>query len=332
MMDLREKNLSDSMEMYLVTIARLRKGDEPVPLSQLAESLMVTSVSVNEMCRKLQDNSLLIYQPYKGAVLTESGEKLANHTLRRHRLWEVFLVERLHFSKSQADEIACELEHATSDEVIDRLDEYLEFPAFSPRGFTIPKSDNQIKRQASITLTELAVGKTAQVLHCNVSEGAGEFLKEFGIKAGTTLYLVAAGQDNLLVEMAEKQLSLACDLAADIYVVADQTFVAIGGAGQIGSNIIHHSQKDDETMENQAMSVQQIPLSKLKKDQQATVVKVGGKGAIRSRMMDMGLVPGSEISIVRVAPFGDPIEYSIKGYSLSLRKSEADNIVVELMD
>lgn len=332
MMDLREENLSDSMEMYLITIARLREGDAPVPLSQLAESLMVTSVSVNEMCRKLQDNGLLIYRPYKGAVLTESGERLANHTLRRHRLWEVFLVEKLHFNKSQADEIACELEHATSEEVIDRLDEYLGFPAFSPRGHPIPKFDSQLSQQPVIALTELMVGRTAEVRHCNVSEGAAGFLKEFGIKAGATLYLVAAGQDNLLVEVAEKQLSLARDLAANIYIIAEPTLGGMGGLGQAVAQIIHHSQKDDDIMEDQTVSVQQMPLSELKKDQRATVVRVGGKGAIRSRMMDMGLVPGSEISVIRVAPFGDPIEYSIKGYSLSLRKSEAENIIVELMD
>ena len=81
MMNLLDENLSDSMEMYLVTIAKLRKDEEPVPLSKLAESLDVTSVSVNEMCRKLQDYGFVTYRPYKGAALTNAGEKLANHTL-----------------------------------------------------------------------------------------------------------------------------------------------------------------------------------------------------------------------------------------------------------
>lgn len=72
----------------------------------------------------------------------------------------------------------------------------------------------------------------------------------------------------------------------------------------------------------------EIPLSSLKKDQKAVVVRVGGKGAVKRRMMDMGMVPGSEIRVVRVAPFGDPIEFNVKGYSLSLRKSEAKDIIV----
>jgi ferrous iron transport protein A len=73
---------------------------------------------------------------------------------------------------------------------------------------------------------------------------------------------------------------------------------------------------------------EEFPLSKLKKGQKAIVVHIEGKGAVKRRMMDMGLVPGSEIRVVRVAPFGDPIEFNVKGYSLSLRKSEAVNILV----
>lgn len=76
----------------------------------------------------------------------------------------------------------------------------------------------------------------------------------------------------------------------------------------------------------------EIPLSKLKKGEKAIVVHVGGKGAVKRRMMDMGVVPSSEIRVVRVAPFGDPIEFNVKGYSLSLRKSEAINIIVKKVE
>lgn len=75
-------------------------------------------------------------------------------------------------------------------------------------------------------------------------------------------------------------------------------------------------------------NTEEIPLSKLKKGQKGVVVKIGGKGAVKRPMMDMGIVPGSEIRVVRIAPFGDPIEFNVKGYSLSLRKSEAQNIIV----
>jgi len=76
----------------------------------------------------------------------------------------------------------------------------------------------------------------------------------------------------------------------------------------------------------------ELPLSKLKKGQSGIVVRVGGKGAAKRRMMDMGMVPGSEIRVVRIAPFGDPIEFNVKGYSLSLRKSEAKDIIVRKVE
>lgn len=79
---------------------------------------------------------------------------------------------------------------------------------------------------------------------------------------------------------------------------------------------------------NNELKNEELPLSKLKKGQKGIVVRVGGKGAVKRRMMDMGLVPGSEIRVVRIAPFGDPIEFNVKGYSLSLRKSEAKDIIV----
>ena len=87
-------SLSESMEMYLVTIARLRVDSQPVPLSQLAEMLSISPVSVNEMCRKLQDQGFAVYQPYKGVSLTPEGEQRTFYILRRHRLWEVFLVQK----------------------------------------------------------------------------------------------------------------------------------------------------------------------------------------------------------------------------------------------
>ena len=122
MIDTTRVELSDSMQMYLVTIARLRDNGNPVPLSLLADTLSISPVSVNEMCRKLQDQGLVVYQPYRGALLTDVGDERACHILRRHRLWEVFLVDKLGFDYDEAHNVACQLEHATPDAVADRLD------------------------------------------------------------------------------------------------------------------------------------------------------------------------------------------------------------------
>ena len=324
MMNLLDENLSDSMEMYLVTIAKLRKDEEPVPLSKLAESLDVTSVSVNEMCRKLQDYGFVTYRPYKGAALTKAGEKLANHTLRRHRLWEVFLVEKLHLDQLEADDAACLLEHATSDEVIDRLDDYLDNPKTNPGGLPIPQADHVKEQPAGIPLTKVRVGETVLVKRSQVSKDAGVFLTETGIIAGSEIRVIAASPRYVLVEIGGEQVSLGSDLAAQII---------INDSGLEKAAILEtNQQRNEESMEQSTTELQQIPLSHLKKGQEAIVVRIDGKGAVRRRMMDMGVVPGAEIHVIRIAPFGDPVEYSIKGYSLSLRKSEAENIKIELKD
>ncbi len=85
--------ISDSMQMYLVTIAREQDHQIPVPLSELSRVLSISPVSANEMCRKMQDSGMVSYLPYKGVSLTDEGEQLARSILRKHRLWEVFLVE-----------------------------------------------------------------------------------------------------------------------------------------------------------------------------------------------------------------------------------------------
>ena len=91
-------DLTENAQMYLLEIARLCEVETPVPLSRLAEELRISSSSANEMCRKLETQGFLIYQPYKGVVLTDDGQTFANYLLRRHRLWEVFLVEKLGLS------------------------------------------------------------------------------------------------------------------------------------------------------------------------------------------------------------------------------------------
>ena len=325
------ENLSDSMEMYLVTIARLREDGQPVPLSHLAEALMVTSVSVNEMCRKLQDNGLLIYRPYKGALLTEEGERLANDTLRRHRLWEVFLVEKLNFSREEADAIACDLEHATSQDVIDRLDSFLNYPAVNPRGLPIPQSGLESSQPMSISLDRLPVGKAGQVSDCPVDARTREFLEGYGIRPGMKVRVSAKGQDNVLVEVDGVQAVLSATLAHALQVIP--TFFPEQIRDSERDKTISTQQQNNEVKEmEKSKKVSHIRLNELKKGQQAIIVQVGGKGAVKRRMMDMGIVPGSTISVVRIAPLGDPIEYLIKGYSLSLRRSEAKEILVELVN
>lgn len=320
-------SLSDTKAMYLVSIARLRQDDQPVPLSKLAESLDVTPVSVNEMCRKLQDQGLLIYRPYKGASLTAEGESQANYILRRHRLWEVFLVGKLGFVYEEAHQAACQLEHISPDPMMDRLDRYLGYPKVNPVGEPIPQADGCLPDYVEVPLTSLSPGEGGVLMGCDDSSPIQGFLEDNGVRSGSYLTVAAAGKASLLVQGEGSGVSLSRDLAEKLLVRVEE-----------GTPIKNYSQKHTDLLEENTMKLvdekaaERLFLKDLKAGQRAVVVRVGGSGQVKRRMMDMGMVPGSEVEVVRVAPFGDPIEFSVKGYSLSLRKTEAANIEVELMN
>jgi DtxR family Mn-dependent transcriptional regulator len=320
--------LSESIQMYLVTIARLWVDGEPVPISQLAEALSISPVSVNEMCRKLQDQKLVVYQPYKGASLTPEGEMLAYRVLRYHRLWEVFLVEKLGFDYEQAHEVACQLEHTTPDPLADRLDSFLGYPSVNPKGHLIPRAGEGPPARPSVRLAALSVGQRGHVVRCEGSDAACVFLREQGVRPGARLSLTADAEDTLLVQVGEAYISLARTLAENIWVELDEKKDETAGDKTPQSTLEKEESKVETTTKH---SVNQMPLHELSAGQHGIVVRVGGQGSVKRRMMDMGLVPGTEVKVVRVAPLGDPVEFEVKGYSLSLRKSEAREITVEVL-
>ncbi len=210
--------LSESVQMYLVTVLRLRPDGQPLPLSELAEALSISPVSANEMCRKLQDQGLVTYRPYKGVTLTELGEGRASHTLRRHRLWEVFLVEKLGFDFERAHASACALEHATPDPVAERLNVFLDHPSVNPRGEPIPRGDAGGTERMLVPLTALQVGQRAHVVRRDVTDAARAFLDAQGIAPGEVLTVVGVAQDGLLVSSGGGDVSLARSLAQVVEV------------------------------------------------------------------------------------------------------------------
>ena len=213
---LNQDPLSESVQMYLVSIARLQPEGQPLPLSRLADALSISLVSVNEMCHKLQDRNLVTYRPYKGVMLTQEGQQRAHHTLRRHRLWEVFLVDKLGFDYEQAHSVSCELEHATPDVLAHRLDMFLEHPVVNPRGEPIPQRDAVGAPSMAVPLTEFRAGQRAHVRHREVSESARSFLDAQEIRPGTPLTVVGVAEDSILVLARGKHVSLARDLARSV--------------------------------------------------------------------------------------------------------------------
>jgi len=307
------------MQMYLVKIKRLASGLKPVPLSVLADSLNISPVSVNEMCRKLDEMDLIRYLPYKGATLTDLGDRHACTILRRHRLWEVFLVNTLHFEYSQAHDLADALEHITTVELADRLDEYLDFPKQNPDGKPIPAAADAPARPEQKILANLPAGTSAIYSLNETDPAAAEYLRANGISNGAPITILARSNQLMMVTFGQHNLHLSMQIAEGIRVFADPL---------VQEHTIQNITSNEESSMNNIQTKTRT-LKDLKVGDVGVVVRVTGSGSIKQRMMDMGLVPGSQVTVVRVAPLGDPIEISLKGYNLSLRKSEAKDIFIE---
>lgn len=211
-----EVEISGNVEMYLATIATLQTAEQPVPISQLAEHLSHSPVSVNEMCRKLVERGWATYQPYKGVRLTPEGITLAHQVLRRRRLWEIFLLERLGADADEARAFACHLEHATPDKLAQRLAEYLAKPEPATANLTTNASSHRAQR-----LSNLISGQCARVTRVAVGdEVASEFLSGQGLTPGAELTVLAASSDgSLLLQTATRKLTICQDLAMQIEVL-----------------------------------------------------------------------------------------------------------------
>jgi DtxR family transcriptional regulator, Mn-dependent transcriptional regulator len=128
-----------SEENYLKAIYHLSKEeDESVSTNALAERLETTAASVSDMLKKLAKKELIEYKKYQGVNISEKGKRVALQIIRKHRLWEVFLVEKLSFNWDEVHEIAEQLEHIDSPTLVKRLDEFLGYPKFDPHGDPIP--------------------------------------------------------------------------------------------------------------------------------------------------------------------------------------------------
>lgn len=217
---------SESAEMYLVTIAML--GEEglsgAIPLSRLAEELSVQSVSANQMIRKMDEEGLVSYLPYKGVQLTEEGRQKANHILRHRRLWEVFFVEQLGLSPGEAEDLACRMEHDTTLKVSDRLASYLENPAVSPSGRVIPSSKDALLPHQSWRLSDLRVGQQGEVVAVQVDDVTTSFLQNEGLEPGVVVIVEAASSSgSMLLRIKNQRVSITKQIAEKIEVKRTET-------------------------------------------------------------------------------------------------------------
>jgi DtxR family Mn-dependent transcriptional regulator len=165
-----------SEENYLKTIYHLTTIlDSEVSTNAIAEKMETKASSVTDMLKKLADKNLVHYKKYQGVSLTKSGKLSAKMIVRKHRLWEVFLVEKLAFSWDEVHDIAEQLEHIKSEKLIAKLDDFLGNPTEDPHGDPIPNADGQIVSVEKQLLSELQVGQSG--ICVGVKDTSSEFLK-----------------------------------------------------------------------------------------------------------------------------------------------------------
>ncbi|MFY7964724.1 MAG: metal-dependent transcriptional regulator [Chitinophagaceae bacterium] len=175
-------------ENYIKAIYHLQQSDGNVTTNEVATELQTKAASVTDMLKKLKQKKILNYEKYQGFRLSNSGEKIALAIIRKHRLWEFFLVEKLQFGWDEVHEVAEELEHITSNKLIDKLDAFLGNPKFDPHGDPIPDVNGKLPVQIQINLIDLPLNKLAEVSAVgSQSKELLDLLKHKKIGIGTQL-------------------------------------------------------------------------------------------------------------------------------------------------
>jgi DtxR family Mn-dependent transcriptional regulator len=181
---------SHTEENYLKAIYKLAEAEpgQDVSTNRIAAALTTRAASVTDMLRRLAEKKLLRYEKYRGVQLTAEGRRLALLTVRKHRLWEVFLVQQLGFNWDEVHEVAEELEHVQSPLLMQRLDEFLGFPTFDPHGDPIPAEDGAVRRPTHRLLADLEVGDRGTLAAVkDTSAPFLQYLDKVGLALGAQL-------------------------------------------------------------------------------------------------------------------------------------------------
>ena len=179
-------------ENYLKAILSISLyEDGKVSTNSIANEINTSAASVSDMLKKLQEKELIKHEKYKGVELTAKGTKLATSIIRKHRLWETFLVNKLDFSWGEVHDVAEQLEHIKSTELIDKLDLFLGHPKFDPHGEPIPTKEGEIPTSNTIPLNELQTGTKGNVMGVSMDEKSFlDYLTQLNIRIGSKIELL----------------------------------------------------------------------------------------------------------------------------------------------
>lgn len=211
-----------SEENYIKVIYHLSHvSPKGVNTNAIAGMLDTKPSSVTDMMKKLAEKELVSYQKYQGVTLTNKGFYLAKMIVRKHRLWEVFLVNKLNFSWDEVHEIAEELEHIKSDKLINKLDEFLGFPSFDPHGDPIPNANGELVEIDKLLLSEATFN--VEYLCVGVKNSSNEFLHYLdkqNIALGSKIKVISCEEfdSSLTIILNSKTISISNKIAKNLYI------------------------------------------------------------------------------------------------------------------
>ncbi len=185
------KMVSNTEENYLKAIFKIsEKETAPASTNAISTEMHTSAASVSDMIKRLAEKDLVLYEKWKGVTLTKEGKKIATNLIRKHRLWEVFLVDKLNFSWDEIHPIAEELEHIKSTKLVQHLDEFLGFPKFDPHGDPIPDEHGNFTFRKQVQLSEFKKGKGIII---GVDEHSTQFLQyldRLSLTLGTSIEII----------------------------------------------------------------------------------------------------------------------------------------------
>ena len=211
-----------SKEDYLSAIYKHREIDGTIKANQIAEKLSISNAAVTDMLKKLANDGFVDYRRYKGIKLTNNGEEYAKNMVRRHRIWEVFLHQIVGMPWDKVHEEAHNLEHGASNELINRMEEMLDFPAFDPHGDPIPSKEGIVpKQKKNIPLSLLKEKGKGKVVRVNdFDDGFLNYLSKIGIELDKEIQVkeILEFDHSILIEVNGKETNISSTIAANIFV------------------------------------------------------------------------------------------------------------------
>jgi DtxR family Mn-dependent transcriptional regulator len=217
--------LSFTEENYLKALLKVtleNREKEEAGTNELAAMLGVKPATVNDMLKKLKQKDLIDYEKYGKITLTKAGRKAGLEILRKHRLWETFLYEKLEFSWDEVHQVAEQLEHIQSQKLVDKLDKFLDYPEFDPHGDVIPNAQGELKYNYHVTLDRIEAGKSCKMVA--VKDNSAPFLQyviEVGLGINNFIDVVSINpyDDLIRIEVNGKISSVSKKFAENIFII-----------------------------------------------------------------------------------------------------------------